>query len=93
MRLLHSKTGLVAGEQSKTVETIDPIDRPTSSDKCKVTLEKCPRSGQESQMEIWDQQTTGLEPVTSVMHLRQAWPCVLIELLDQRVCGSRHTVE
>ena len=63
-----------AGEQSKAVKATGPIDRPVSSDKVKVTSEKGPRSVEESQMEIWDQQTTRLEPVTPETQLRQAWP-------------------
>lgn len=53
------KLSWVSREQSKTVEATDPIDRPVTSDK-----------GQESQKEIWHQQTTGFEPVTSAMQLR-----------------------
>lgn len=63
-----------AGEQRKAMEATGPIDRPVSSAKGKVTSEKGPRSVQESQMEIWCQQTTGLEPVTPVMQLRKTQP-------------------
>lgn len=73
-QLVNNPHGQGIGEQNKAVEAAVCFDRPVSSDKVKITSEKGLRSVQESQTEIWDQQMTGLEPVTPVMQLRQTQP-------------------